>query len=99
MSKEKDLKIMIEMLSHEKDISKDIVFEAVEEALAVAHQKHIAEPEAQIEVSIDQRTGKMSTSRLWDVIDDAEEIEIPSVELHFSEAKKISADAAVGKKN
>lgn len=98
MSKEKDLKIMIEMLSHEKDISKNIVFEAVEEALAVAHQKHIGEPEAQIEVNIDQRTGKMTTSRLWDVIDDADEKEIPSLELHFSEAIKIAADAAINKK-
>lgn len=98
MSKEKDLKIMIEMLSHEKDISKDIVFEAVEEALAVAHQKHLGDFESQIEVSIDQRTGKMTTSRIWDVIADNEEKTIPSLELHLSEAKKFASDAAVGKK-
>lgn len=98
MSKEKDLKMMIEMLSHEKDISKDIVYEAVEEALAAAHQKHLGDLEALIEVSIDQKTGKINTSRIWDVIPSEQEKTSSSLELYLEEAAQFCADAAVGKK-
>lgn len=98
MSKEKEIKMIIEALSHEKDLPKEIVFEALEEALSIAHQKYINEEESQVEVSIDRKTGKISTARLWDVVATEEDIEEPSRELTLEKALLLDPESYAGKK-
>ncbi|NBW56189.1 transcription termination factor NusA [bacterium] len=99
MSKDKEIKIIIDAVSNEKDIDKEVVFEALEEALASAHQKHLDEPNAQIEVLIDRKTGEIHTARIWDVVDSEDDIMEPSLEINLHNALAIDPLSAVGLPN
>lgn len=65
----KELFLMVEAISNEKNISKEDVFKALEEALAVATKKR---KEIDAHVEIDRKTGEFHTFRQWMVIDDKE---------------------------
>ncbi|MDC9714608.1 MAG: transcription termination factor NusA [Gammaproteobacteria bacterium] len=65
----KDLFLMVEAISNEKNISKESVFESLEEALAVATKK---QKNIDAHVEIDRKTGEFSTFRQWMVIEDGE---------------------------
>ena len=65
----KELFLMVEAISNEKNISKEDVFESLEEALAVATKKR---KEIDAHVEIDRKTGEFHTFRQWMVIDDKE---------------------------
>ncbi len=98
MSKEKEIKMIIEALSHEKDLPKEIVFEALEEALSIAHQKHTNEIESQVEVSIDRKTGEIATARIWDVVEHEDDIEDPAREISLEKSLLFDPAAYPGKK-
>jgi N utilization substance protein A len=57
--------IILEAISNEKNISKDDVFEALEEAMAVATKKR-HNIDAYVEIA--RKTGDFSTFRQWMVI-------------------------------
>jgi N utilization substance protein A len=61
----KDLFLMVEAISNEKNITKECVFEALEEALAAATKKN---NNIDAHVEIDRKTGEFSTFRQWMVI-------------------------------
>ncbi|SMN12068.1 Transcription termination protein NusA [uncultured Candidatus Thioglobus sp.] len=65
----KDLFLMVEAISNEKNISKEEVFGALEEALAVATKKR---HNIDACVEIDRKTGEFSTFRQWMVIVDGD---------------------------
>jgi hypothetical protein len=65
----KDLFLMVEAISNEKNITKECVFEALEEALATATKKN---NNIDAHVEIDRKTGEFSTFRQWMVIEDGE---------------------------
>ncbi len=65
----KDLFLMVESISNEKNITKECVFEALEEALAAATKKN---NNIDAHVEIDRKTGEFSTFRQWMVIEDGE---------------------------
>jgi hypothetical protein len=58
-------------VSNEKGVSEDIIFEAIESALAMATKKRYDE-DADIEVTIDRETGDYETVRRWLVVPDDE---------------------------
>ncbi len=65
----KELFLMVEAISNEKNISKEDVLESLEEALATATKKR---NEIDAHVEIDRQTGEFHTFRQWLVIDDGE---------------------------
>lgn len=67
----KEILMVAEAVSNEKGVSEDIIFEAIELALATAAKKRYDE-EADIEVSIDRETGDYVTKRRWLVVPDSE---------------------------
>ena len=67
----KEILLVAEAVSNEKGVSEDIIFEAIELALATATKKRYDE-EADIEVSIDRSTGDYVTKRRWLVVPDEE---------------------------
>ncbi len=70
----KEVLAVVEIMSNEKGVDKDIIFEAIEAALATATRKsHNDEIDAR--VSIDRITGDYETFRRWEVIEDDVEIE------------------------
>ncbi len=67
----KEILMVAEAVSNEKGVSEDIIFEAIELALATAAKKRYDE-EADIEVVIDRDTGSYVTTRQWLVVPDTE---------------------------
>lgn len=70
----KDILLMVESLSNEKGVDKNVIFEAVESALATVATKQY-EDEVSIRVVIDQKTGDYETFRYWTISEDPEEVE------------------------
>ena len=67
----KEILLVAEAVSNEKGVSEDIIFEAIELALATATKKRYDE-EADIEVTIDRESGDYVTKRRWLVMPDTE---------------------------
>lgn len=65
----KEILLVADAVSNEKGVEKDIIFEAIELALAAATKKRYDE-DAEIEVLIDRKTGDYVTTRSWEVVDD-----------------------------
>ncbi|MFK8018436.1 MAG: transcription termination factor NusA [Pseudomonadales bacterium] len=67
----KEILLVAEAVSNEKGVSEDIIFEALEMALAMATKKRFDE-EADISVTIDRESGEYSSLRRWLVVADDE---------------------------
>ena len=67
----KEILMVAEAVSNEKGVSEDIIFEAIELALATATKKRYEE-ESDIEVVIDRSSGDYVTKRKWLVVPDTE---------------------------
>lgn len=63
----KEILMVAEAVSNEKGVSEEIIFEAIEQALATASKKRYDE-ESNIRVVIDRRTGNYDTYRWWAVV-------------------------------
>jgi N utilization substance protein A len=91
----KEILLVVDAVSNEKDIDRGVIFEAIESALATASKK-LSDKDIETRVSIDRKSGNYSTFRRWLVIDDAEELEYPDKQITLTEAKKIDPDIEVG---
>ena len=86
---------MADVVSREKGLEKDVIFEAIEAALATATRKRHRE-DIEARVNIQRTTGDYDTFRQWLVIEDEEEIEFPSRQISLQEAREKSAEIEVG---
>lgn len=87
-----EILLMADVVSREKGLEKDVIFEAIEAALATATVKRHRE-DIRARVSIHRTTGDYDTFRQWQVLADGEELEFPSRQVHLSEALKTHPDA------
>ena len=96
MSKNKEILQIVEIMSNEKGVDKEVIFDAIETALATAtRKKHHDEINAR--VKIDRETGDYETFRVWEVVDDDAEIEEnEGWYMRLSEAQKRDPHAEVG---
>lgn len=92
----KEILLVVEAMSNEKGVDKGVIFEAIEAALASATKRRHAGSEIDARVSIDRRTGEYSTFRVWHVVEDEAEIELPDQQVPLAEARKKKADVQVG---
>ena len=67
----KEILLVAEAVSNEKGVAEDIIFEAIEMALATATSKRYDE-DADIRVVIDRETGDYRSFRSWLVVPDDE---------------------------
>lgn len=86
---------MADAVSREKGLEKEVIFQAIEAALATATRKRYRE-DIEARVSIHRGSGAYDTYRQWEVIEDDAELEFPSRQIPYSEAVKIDPDIAVG---
>ena len=63
----REILLLVDALAHEKNVSKDIIFAAVEEALASATKKKYPD-DIDIIVEIDQETGEYKSFRKWTIL-------------------------------
>jgi N utilization substance protein A len=85
----------VDALAREKNVDKEIVFGALEAALASATKKRFGEEEADVRVSIDRNTGEYQSFRCWEVMDD-ESFETPELHIKLEEAQKIDPNYQIG---
>ncbi len=67
----KEILLVVDSVSHEKGVSNDVIFGALESALAMATKKRYDE-EAEFRVIIDRETGEYETFRTWAIVNPAE---------------------------
>ena len=65
----KEILSVVEVVSAEKGVAKEIIFDAIEAALASATRKRHPE-DLDVRVSIDPETGEYETFRRWEIVDD-----------------------------
>lgn len=92
----KEILMVVDAVSNEKGVSKEIIFEAIEAALASATKKrHRRDIEAR--VAIDRNTGDYETFRRWEVIEDIDEdLEFPDRQIRLSDARQKQPELEVG---
>jgi N utilization substance protein A len=80
----KEILLLVDALGREKNVDKEIVFGALELAIASATKKKFTE-DVDIRAVVDRQTGEFSFFRRWEVVPDAE-IEAPSRQYKLHEA-------------
>jgi N utilization substance protein A len=91
----KEILLVVDAVSNEKGVSKDVIFEALEAALASAARKLI-EDERDVRVSIDRETGEYETFRRWEVVEDDAEMEFEDAQLYLAAALAIDSGIEPG---
>src|SRR5210317_486367 len=91
----KEILLVVDAVSNEKGVGKDVIFGALEAALASAARK-LSEEERDVRVAIDRSTGEYKTFRRWEVIGDDEEMEFEDAQLFLEDARKIDPEIEVG---
>ncbi len=90
----RELLLLVDALAREKNVPKEIVFTALESALASATKKRFPD-EVDVRVSIDRETGDYETFRRWTVVPD-EEHEEPAHQLAITDALERDPPLALG---
>ncbi|WP_136254887.1 transcription termination factor NusA [Onishia niordana] len=83
----KEILMVVDAISNEKGVPRDVIFEAVEAALASASRKRFDGQEVSVRVAINRTTGDYETFRRWVVIND-DEFENPDAEIKQSYAER-----------
>jgi transcription termination/antitermination protein NusA len=92
----KEILLVVDAVSNEKSVDKEIIFGALEAALASATRKKHGE-EWDVRVSINRKTGDYDTFRRWKIFaDDSKELEVPERELRLDDALDVDKAAVVG---
>ncbi|MCF8158769.1 MAG: transcription termination factor NusA [Burkholderiaceae bacterium] len=89
----RDILLLVDALAHEKNVDKEVVFSAVEYALASATKKRYTE-DADVRVQVDRDTGEYESFRRWTLLTDDEALENPGAQMYAdderAEGKEIS---------
>ncbi|HEX7047223.1 MAG TPA: transcription termination factor NusA [Gammaproteobacteria bacterium] len=90
----KEILLVADAVSNEKGVDKEVIFEAIEAALASATRKKQG-GDIDARVAINRQDGSYETFRRWLVVEDDAEIEFPEKEVTLSEAKQKDPDVEV----
>jgi N utilization substance protein A len=92
----KNILVMVDVVSNEKGVDKALIFEALEAALASAGKEQYGD-ESELRVTIDRETGDYETFRRWTVLeDDSEDFEFPERQIKLTYALKERSEIKAG---
>lgn len=92
----KEILLVVDAVSNEKGVSKGVIFEALESALAMATRKRHG-GKLDIRVKIDRATGDYDAFRRWTVVDDEDpDFESPDYQILLSYARQNHPEAQIG---
>jgi N utilization substance protein A len=91
----KEILLVVESVSNEKGVPEEIIFDALEVALATATKKRYSE-ESDVRVAIDRETGLYDSFRRWTVMADDEPIEFEDAQLTIEQAGEMQPGLAAG---
>jgi len=90
----KEILLVVDAVSNEKGVEKEVIFGAIEAALEMATKKRYPNDIA-VRVCIDRETGGYDTFRRWELVED-DEMEFPERQTTISAAQYEDAEAQVG---
>ncbi|TDY02577.1 transcription termination factor NusA [Thiohalophilus thiocyanatoxydans] len=90
----KEILMVVDAVSNEKGVDKDVIFEAIEGALATATKKRY-NTDVDLRVSINKTNGDYETFRRWEVVED-DAMEHPERETTLSAAQYENPDIQTG---
>ena len=90
----REMLMLVEAISREKNVERDVVFGAVEAALAQATKK-LFQGEVDIRVAVDRDSGSYETFRRWHVVPDEAGLQLPDQEILLFEALEQIPDIEV----
>ncbi len=90
----KEILYVAEALSNEKNVSKEVIYDAIEIALATATRKKYRK-DMDVKVIIDTQTGDYRSFRHWEVVSD-EDFEFEDKQITLEEAHKEDSELEVG---
>ncbi len=93
----KEILLVVDAVSNEKGVAPDVIFEALEAALASAtRKKHGGDIE--VRVAIDRDSGDYDTFRRWEIVDEPGEegMEAPERQISLAAAEQLEPDTELG---
>lgn len=91
----REILLLVDALAREKNVEREVVFGALESALASAMKKRFKE-DADIRVSIDRTSGEHEGYRRWLVVPDEAGLQEPDQQELYSEAQEIVPGIELG---
>ena len=92
----KEILMVVDAVPNEKGVEREIIFEAIEAALASATRRRRGE-EIDVRAGIDRETGAYATFQRWLVFaDEPTELEFPDIELRMIDALVMDESAETG---
>ncbi|CBV44022.1 transcription termination factor NusA [Halomonas elongata] len=91
----KEILAVVDAISNEKGVPREVIFEAVEAALASASRKRFEDEEASVRVHIDRNTGDYETFRRWEVVED-DDFDGPDAQIKLSFAERRDPPLGLG---
>ncbi len=91
----KEILLVVDAVSNEKGVGKEVIFSVLEIALASVAKKRF-EGDPDVRVVINRRTGHYETFRRWLVVAEHPQFELCDRQMSLAEARNIQADAQVG---
>ena len=82
----KELLLVVDAVANEKGVPKDVIFEAMEAALASAAKKRYPNEDILARVSIDKHSGEYETFRRWEIVADDVVMESPDWQIRLMDA-------------
>ena len=83
----REILLLVDALAREKSVAREVVFIALEMALAQATKKRFAD-EVDVRVEVDRQSGDYLTFRQWTVVEDMEH-EFPSKQIALTDAQQL----------
>src|SRR5690554_1487976 len=90
----REILLLVDALAREKNVDKEIVFQALESALASATKKRIHD-DSDVRVTIDRETGDYESFRRWVVMPD-EEVTNDEAEMKIIDARELDPEIELG---
>jgi len=90
----KEVLLVVEGIANEKRVAKEAIFQAIEEALAMATRKR-HDDACEVRVAIDRKTGEYDTFRYWEVVATEDDVIDGSIQMSLEKARQMDADAQV----
>ncbi len=91
----KEILMVVDAVSNERGIGRDVIVSAIESALAAATKKRYTE-DVDVRVAINRDTGDYETFRRWQVVEDSVVMENPDAQIRLDDALDVNPEAKVG---
>lgn len=91
----REILLMADVVSREKDLDREVIFAAIEAALSTATRKFYKD-EINASVTIDRETGDYDTYRVWEVVEDDFEEFNEDLHIRLSDAQQTDPGLEVG---